>query len=65
MNIELQSKLLRLKGKLNDISHVSFSYSRIDKEHPMHSLDNESAKKLITAYEQLLEDVSNLIMRHG
>ena len=65
MDIELQTKLLQLKGKLNDISHVSFSYSRIDKQYPMHTLDNDMARKMITAYESLLSDVKNLIMNNG
>jgi hypothetical protein len=64
MDIELQSKLLRLKGILNSVSHVSFSYSRIEKEHPMMGLNNEQAKNIIKAYEQLLFDLKNLIMNN-
>jgi len=64
MDIETQSKLLKLKGLLGAISHASFSYSRIEKENPMYSLSNEKAKQLIKAYESILADVTSLIMKN-
>ena len=64
MNIETQVKLLDLKGKLNQISHISFSYSRIEKANPMVALDEDKAQQMIRAYEGLLSDVKNLIMKN-
>jgi len=64
MNIELQTKVLKLKGILNDISHASFSYSQLTRQYPMHNLDDEKAKQIITAYESIISDVKNLIMKN-
>lgn len=64
MNIELQTKLLKLKGILNDISHASFSYSQLTRQYPMHNLDDEKAQQIITAYESIISDVRNLIMKN-
>lgn len=64
MDIETQSKLLKLKGLLGAISHASFSYSRIEKENPMYGISTDKAKQLIKAYESILADVTNLIMNN-
>mgnify|MGYP001561245606 CR=1 FL=1 len=65
MEIELQAKLLKLKGQLNEISHISFSYSRMEKQYPLHSLDENTARQLIKIYEDLLSNVKNLISVYG
>lgn len=64
MKIETQVKLLGLKGLLNQISHISFSYSRIEKSNPMSGLDEAKAQEIIEAYEKLLNDVRRLIMKN-
>ena len=64
MKIELQTKLLKLKGTLNDISHASFSYAQLTKQYPMHNLDDEKAQQIINAYESIISDVRNLIMKN-
>lgn len=64
MKIELQTRLLKLKGILNDISHASFSYAQISKQYPMHNLDDEKAKQIILAYENIISDVKSLIMKN-
>lgn len=61
MDIETQSRLLELKGILNGIGHASFSYSRIEKQHPMHTLDDATAKQVIEAYEKILAIVRNIV----
>jgi len=64
MKIELQTKLLKLKGILNDISHASFSYSQLSRQYQLHTLDDEQAGKVIKAYEDIISDVKNLIMNN-
>jgi hypothetical protein len=64
MDIELQARLLKLKGILNNISHISFSYSRLEKQNPMHSLNDENAEKLIVAYKDLIDQVKSLTMNN-
>ena len=64
MDIELQAKLLKLKGFLNEINHISYSYSKIGKETPFDNLTNEKAKQLIEIYEGLLRQVKTLITNY-
>lgn len=64
MKIETQTKLLRLKGILNEVSHASFSYSNIQRDFPMGRLSDEDANKVIIAFEQILEDVKSSIMKN-
>lgn len=64
MKIELQTKLLKLKGILNDISHASFSYSQLGRQYQLHTLDDEQAIKVIKAYEDIITTVKSLIMNY-
>lgn len=64
MNIKLHTKLLKLKGYLNDINHISYTYSQLGRSNSMDRLTEETAKQLIYAYEGLLNDVKNLILNY-
>lgn len=64
MDIELQSKLLKLKGYLNEINHISYTYAQLGRSFPMNTLSENDAQKLITAYKELLDQVKNLIMNY-
>lgn len=64
MEIELQSKLLKLKGYLNDINHISYTYAQLGKSYPMHTLSGDDAKKLVKVYQELMQQVINLIMNY-
>jgi len=64
MDIELQSELLRLKGFLNEINHISYTYATLGKSNPMYNLDEVKAKQLIKAYSDLLNQVKSLIMNY-
>lgn len=64
MNIELQARLLKLKGFLNEINHISYSYSKIGKEIPYDQLNNETAKQVISVYENLLEQTKAVILKY-
>lgn len=64
MNIELQAKLLKLKGYLNKVNHISYTYSQIGRNSPMDNMSDEKAKQLICIYEDLLSDVKNLILNY-
>lgn len=64
MDIELQTKLLRLKGFLNEINHISYTYSQLGRNFPMQGLSSSDAKKLVGAYIGLLEQVKSLILNY-
>jgi hypothetical protein len=64
MDIELQSKLLKLKGFLNEINHISYSYSQLGRNYSMNDMSNEKAIQLIEIYLRLLNQVKNLILNY-
>lgn len=64
MDIELQAKLLKLKGFLNEINHISYSYSQMGRNYSMNGMSNEKAKQLVKIYENLLDQVSSLILNY-
>lgn len=65
MDIELQAKLLKLKGFLNEINHVSYTYSQLGRNYSMNEMSDAKAKQLIKIYEELLEQVKTLILNYG
>ena len=64
MDIELQAKLLKLKGFLNEINHISYSYSQMGRNYPMNSMSDDKAKQLVKIYENLLDQVNSLILNY-
>lgn len=64
MNIQNKTRLLKLKGILNDISHASFSYNQLSRDYPMHEMDDRKALQMIKAYEDIIDTVKNLIMNY-
>jgi len=64
MDIELQAKLLKLKGFLNEINHVSYTYSQLGRNYPMNTMSNSKATQLIKIYDDLLQQVKSLILKY-
>lgn len=64
MNIELQANLLKLKGFLNEINHISYSYSQIGKENSFGNIDDKKAIQLIKIYKGLLDQARDLILNY-
>lgn len=63
-DLEINAKLLRLKGFLNEINHISYSYAQIGKIYPMNTMDDKKALQLIKIYEELMGSVNNLILKY-
>ena len=61
MDIELQAKLLKLKGFLNEINHVSYTYSQLGRNYPMNTMSNSKATQLIKIYDDLLISKTSLL----
>jgi len=64
MNIETQAKLLKLKGLLNEINHISYTYAQFGRQYPMDMMNEDNANRLITVYNDLLLEVRSLIMNY-
>lgn len=61
MNIELQSKLFKLRSILNSISDASYAYKVLYNKYRINEITEEQAKQLIEAYENLIKQVKNSI----
>ncbi len=61
MNIELQSKIFKLRSILNSISDASYAYKTLYNKYRLDSLTDEQAKQLVRAYEELIKQVKNSI----
>jgi len=55
--IENTSKLLQLRGKLQAISEISFSFSTLNRQYPIGNITDEEAQSLLDAYHKLMERV--------
>lgn len=64
MDIKLQAKLLKLKGFLNEINHISYTYSQFGKNYSMNGMDNDKAQQLVEVYMDLLDQVQKLILNY-
>lgn len=58
--MEEHAKLLRLKGLLNRINHISYTYSQLGKTFPMNTISDKQVVLLIQEYERLLEEVKKI-----
>ena len=61
MNIELQSKLFRLRSILNSISDASYAYKTLYNKYRMGEITDIIAVQLIKAYEDIIKQVKNSI----
>lgn len=64
--INTLSKVIKLRNTLDKISQVSWSFSILNKSHPIGTLDTEEDAALLTqAYNELIEDAKDIISRHS
>lgn len=65
ISINTNSELLRLRGLLNYINHTSYSYSRINQQFPIDSIQSdEDAEEIIISYKSLISEITNLIANY-
>ena len=69
MKPSTQVKLLELRNLLQQISHISYTFSKINREYPMETMTEETAKEVERAYIDLIRQVSqvntNFNLIHG
>ena len=64
ISIKTTDQIFRLRNFLQQISHISFTFSNLNQEHPIASLGEKDGKDIIIAYENLLKDTQNIIKRY-
>lgn len=53
--------IFRLRNYLQQISHISYSFSNLNKRYPIETISEEQGLQVITAYRNLLNDCRILI----
>lgn len=55
-----QVRLLELRNLLQQISHISFTFSKLNRDYPMEELNEDTAHEIEQAYIDLLKQASEL-----
>lgn len=58
-NIQTTTKLLKLRGILDQVGQASWGFSVLNKQYPINYLTDDQAKDLIIAYEELVKKVKS------
>jgi len=59
--IKTLDKIIRLRNTLDKISQISWSFSVLNKSHPVQTLTVEDADELTAAYERLIGEAKVLL----
>ena len=57
-------KLIELRNLLDSVSQISWSFSVLNKQHPISEVVEDTATELISAYEDLLAQVQGIVERY-
>lgn len=60
-DIKTTAKLLKLRSILDKIGQASWSFSVLNKQHPIQSITESQAKDLMGAYRDIIENIKNSI----
>lgn len=62
MNIELHSKLLKLKAILNKVNDTSYAYSQLSRRFPyQNATTDKELEQIFQAYNQLIVDLISFL----
>jgi len=61
--IKTTRELIELRNLLDRISQISWSFSVLNKKHPISEVSAEEVDDLIDAYNQLMEEASEIIKK--
>ena len=61
IEIGLLKKLMNLRGVLDAVSQISWSFSMLNKQHPANTLTSEEAVELVEVYQEFLDELKKLL----
>jgi hypothetical protein len=61
LSIPTTQELFRLRDFLQRISHISFSFSKLNQSYPLDTLDEKEAEELRMAYINLIEEAGDIV----
>ena len=63
IEISVLKRLIKLRGTLDAVSQISWSFSMLNKQHPVGSLTDEEAEELIESYDELMAQLKELLAK--
>ncbi len=64
-SLETKGRALQLRSILNQLSHISYSFAKLNKEYPFDYLDERNLQILIHTYEELIESALPSLERYA
>jgi hypothetical protein len=61
ISISTSEKIFYFRNFLQQISHISFSFSKLNQSYPVDTLSEEQGKEIIKAYKNLLSQAEKII----
>lgn len=61
LKILTTEEIFRLRNFLQQISHISFTFSNVNKRYPMENISEEQGQQVIEVYKNLLHDCQTII----
>lgn len=61
LSIQTTTKLLKLRGILDQVGQVSWAFSILNKQNPIQQLSEKDALQLLKSYDDLIKKVINSI----
>lgn len=58
-NIKTTSELFKLRSILDSVAQASWSFSVLNKQHPIQSLTQSEAEDLMVAYRDIIDTIKN------
>ena len=60
-SISTSQTILRLRNRLQGISNVSYTFSKLNQNYPIDTLNDEDGKEIIEVYKKLIEDTVKIL----
>ena len=61
LSIETLNELLKLRNLLHVVNQQTFSYSVLNKAHPIDTLSEEDAPKILDAYREIISNIKQQV----
>jgi len=61
LTITTTEDIFRIRNFLQQISHISFTFSNVNKRYPIETLTEEQGKEVLQVYKNLLKDAETIL----
>lgn len=61
LSIKTTEEIFRIRNFLQQISHISFTFSNVNKRYPIESITDEQGQEVIQVYKNLIKDCEAIV----